>query len=329
LAKINEELIELGLKKKADYAAGLKTPSWKELGEPYGLQGNDVRIMVQNYERRNGLLKGKYETGRDRILIISDLHIPDHKEGMILDIIKQNSKVNLIIMNGDILDCNAVSSWYDEHISILDYEMKIAHDLLTKIRSITNAKIVLVKGNHEQRVNKFYAANAKAMGTAVVETEILYKLANGFIIKDRKHPKIRTTYDAIPDVEYCDARSFLYGDLLCNHPSMFRKDNMKTVKVMWEEKLKNKYPEANVVVIGHTHQLGLIHYEDGRVLIEGGCTCEPAKYADQDDKPYKIQQYEYIYLEMKNKQVDINSIKMQYLGCDILPGNETEMDEEI
>lgn len=317
------EIIAQGIAKKE----GKLDKSWKEIGEPYGLQGNDVRILTQNYQRKHGLLKGKYEAGRERVLIFSDSHVPDHKEEMILDMVKGHPKLDLIIINGDFLDCKAVSAWYDENISILDHEMILGYDLLKKIRAITKARIMLVKGNHENRVNTHYAKNAKAMGSSVVETEILYKLAYGFTIKEKKTGK-RVDYPALPNVDYCDARSWLYGDLLVNHPSVFRKQNMGTVKLMWDEKLKGKYPQAKVVVIGHTHQLGLIHYEDGRVLIEGGCTCHPASYADHDDRPYKIQQYGYVYLEMKDKEVDIKSIKLGYLGCDVLDRpDRPEIDE--
>lgn len=315
------DIIAQGIAKKD----GKLDKSWKEIGEPYGLQGNDVRILTQNYQRRNGLLKGKYEAGREKILIFSDLHIPDHKEEMILDFVKEHAKVDLIILNGDILDCHAVSAWHNEDVSVLDHEMIMAHDLLTKIRAITKARIMMVKGNHEQRVNTHYAKYSKSMGTAVVETEILYKLAHGFTIKGKKSGK-RKDYPAIPGVEYCEARSWMYGDLLVNHPSAFRKNPMCTVQLMWEEKLKGKYPTAKVILIGHTHQLGLVHYQDGRILIEGGCTCFPASYADADDRPFKIQQYGYVYLEMKNKEVDINSIRIQYLGCDVLPDRDYSND---
>lgn len=315
------DIITQGIAKKE----GKLDKSWKEIGEPYGLQGNDVRIMTQNYQRKHGLLKGKYEAGREKILIFSDLHIPDHKEELILEFVKEHAKVDLIILNGDILDCHAVSAWHNEEMSVLDHEMTLAHDLLTKIRSITKARIMMVKGNHEQRVNTYYAKHAKSMGTAVVETEVLYKLANGFSIKGKKSGR-RKDYPAIPGVEYCEARSWLYGDLLVNHPSSFRRNPLGTVQLMWDGKLKSKYPGAKVVLIGHTHQLGMCFYEDGRVLIEGGCTCYPASYADADDRPFKIQQYGYVYLEMKNKEVDINSIRVQYLGCDLLPDKASSND---
>lgn len=314
-----EKLIELGLKKKA---GELKGTSWNDIGAPFGLDGEAARQIVKKYCRKNGLLKGKYEAGRLKILIISDLHVPDHKREMILQIIKENAHVDLIILNGDILDCKAVSAWYNEEISILDHEMIEAHALLTKIRQLTKAKIVLVKGNHEQRVNRYYAQNAKAMGTSVIETEILYKLANGFTVRyaDKKRKdEIRNVFKPIENVEYCESRSYMIGDLLVNHPSIFRKDYMKTVFIMWNERLKTKYPNAKVIVIGHTHQLGMVHADDGRVLIECGCTCNPASYADQDDRPFKVQQYGYVYLEMKDGVTDLDSIDARYLGHDVLP----------
>jgi predicted phosphodiesterase len=322
-------LIEQGILKRD----GKLSITWEELGQQFGMDGEAARQVVKHYCKRNGLLKGKFENGKDRILIISDLHVPDHQEEMILDIIRRHKDVSMIILAGDILDCHAVSAWMNEEMTILDHEMITAHDLLMKIRAITKAKMVLVKGNHEQRVNAHYAKNAKSMGTAVVETEVLYKLANGFEIKlheggtGKKKVTKRVKYEAIEDVEYADARTYIYGDLLVNHPSIFSKDHMKTVARMWTEKLKNKYPHVKVVAIGHTHQLGMVHHEDGRVLIETGCTCFPASYADQDDRPFKLQQYGYVYLEMKNLEVDIDSIKVKHLGHDNLETNYDNLDD--
>ena len=153
------------------------------------------------------------------------------------------------------------------------------------------------------------------MGTSVVETEILYKLATGFTIKNKKE-KIRITYEPIDNIEYCEGRTYVIGDLLINHPSTFRKDYMKTVFIMYNEKFKNKYPNVKVFICAHTHQIGQIFVDNGTVLIESGCVCNPMSYADKDDKPYKFQQYGYIYLEMKDNKVNIDSIKIKYLGHD-------------
>jgi predicted phosphodiesterase len=316
-------MIELGLEKRA----GKLNLTWQEIGDKFGVDGESVRQAVKYHLQKEGKLQGKFEAGREKILILTDQHIPNHQESMILDIIRKNKDVDTIILGGDVLDCHAVSSWYDENITILDHELIEAHKLLMKIRAITKAKIVLVKGNHEQRVNNHFAKNAKVMGSAVVETEILYKLAHGFTVK-YTNLKQRTCYEPIENVMYSEGRSFYYGDLLVNHPSIFRKQNMATVKIMWEEKLKNKYPDAQVIVIGHTHQLGLVYYEDARILIEAGCTCFPNAYADNDDRPFKLQQYGYVYLEMKDGVCQKDTIKITYLGHDDLTPKEEDVEDE-
>jgi len=292
----------------------LITESWEDLAKRFDFSsGENLRSWFKRQRKKMGLLKSNNKN--EKILIISDLHIPDHKEKLVLDIIKDNSSVDKIIMLGDILDCTAVSSWYNEDISILDYELIKAHELLCSIRKITKAKIILVKGNHEERVNTYYSKNAKIMGSAVVETEILYKLANGFSIK-YKNKNQRIEYQPIKDIEYCNGRTYIIGDLLVNHPSFYRKDYMKTVCVMYNEKFKDKYPNVNVIIMGHTHQLGLVFAQNGKVLIESGCLCNPMSYTDKDDKPFKMQSYGYVYLEIDDKKVDINSIKLKYLGYD-------------
>lgn len=306
--KVNSKLIKLGL----DKINKKNTYTWDEIGAMFNVSGEKARQMVKNYRYNNNLIAdSKYEKGRDRILIMSDLHIPDHNEELILNTIQENKNVNLIILAGDILDCKAVSSWANEEITILDLEMIEAHKLLRKIREITKAKIVLVKGNHEQRVNRHYAKFAKLLGSSVVETEILYKLANGFTIKTTEdffeYPKIK-------NVEYAGGLSFLYGDLLVNHPATFSKINMKTIVTMYKEKFKDKYPRAKNIIIGHTHQSGMLHIEKGITLIECGCMCKAMSYAAQDDKPMGIQQNAYVYLEMQDGIVDKSTIQLKHLG---------------
>lgn len=304
-----DKLIELGIKKINNE---IKTP-WNDIGVLFGMSGEDARQYVKVHRMKTGILKGKYEKGRERILIMSDMHVPDQDEERILEAIEEHKNVNMLILAGDILDCKAVSSFYDEQISILDKELLDGYWLLKKMREITKAKIVLVKGNHEHRVNRNYAANAKSLGTALVETEILYKLANGFDIKFGETGE-RIHYEPIEDVFYCGARSFVHGDLLVNHPSTFSKIPMRTITNMYEGKFKYKYPKAKVIVIGHTHQAGIVHRDDGTVLIEDGCTCFNMSYAEQDDRPMGATQFGYVYLEMKDKIVDRSTIKLTCLG---------------
>ena len=155
--KNKDKLIKLGLK-KINNEINL---SWKKIGELFNLEGEQARQIVKSYRYQNKEVKGKYEKGKLKFLILSDLHVPDHDEETILKVITENKYVDVIILNGDIIDCKAVSSFNDQDISILDSELLQAYWLLKKIRAITSAKIILVKGNHEQRVNREYAKKAK------------------------------------------------------------------------------------------------------------------------------------------------------------------------
>lgn len=310
MTKTNEQLIEIGLKKINKEI----NSSWKEIGAMFSMTGEDARQYVKNYRYKNKEVKGLYEEGKQKFLIFSDLHIPDHNEKLILEVVKKHKYVDYIILAGDILDCAAVSSFDSEGLSILDKELIEAHWLLRKVRGITKAKIILVKGNHEQRVNRHYAKNAKLLGSALVETEILHKLVTGFEVKFGESKTTKVQYEPIKDVYYANSRTFTYGDLLVNHPSTFSKIPMRTVTNMYEGRLKYKYPDAKVIIIGHTHQTGMIIKDNGVMLIEDGCMCHNMSYAEADDKPYGAQQNSYVYLEMINKVVDQSSVQLRLLG---------------
>lgn len=284
--------------------------SWNEIGALYGCTGEQVRCWFNHQRYAKGEIKGKYEQGKENILIMSDLHVPEHDEEHILNVCEKHKTVDMLILGGDIIDCAGVSAWTSEGITLLDHELIEAHKLMKKIVAIMNkdCKIILVKGNHEHRVNSMFAKNAKQLGTAIVETEILYKLANGFTVFNRNE-NIRIQYPGFENVLYCESRTFVYGDLLINHPSVFSKIPLNAIKNMYENTFKYKYPQCNVFLMGHTHQLGMCYRDDGVVLGETGCMTFKHDYANDDTKPYGATQLGYFTLEMKDKKVDINSIK--------------------
>lgn len=306
-----DKLRELCEKKKN----GKINLSWNEIGDIYGCTGEQVRCWYNHARYKKGEIKGLYEPGKESILIMSDLHVPEHDEKKILETCEKHKNVSMLILGGDIIDCAGVSAWTSEGITLLDHELIEAHKLMKKIKSIMNpnCRIVLVKGNHEQRVNRMFASNAKQLGSAVVETEILYKLANGFTVHNRNE-NVRIQYPAFENVFYCEERTFIYGDLLVNHPNSFSKIPLNVAKNMYENTFKNKYPQCRVFLMGHTHQFGMCFRDDGIVLGETGCMAFKQRYADDDTRPYGEAQNGYFTLEMVNKKVDINSIKAWSLG---------------
>ena len=252
-------------------SSGELDASWDSVGSFFDCTGEQVRCWYNKQKQKTGALKGKYEQGRERILVMSDLHVPEHDEEMILNTLKKHKDISMLILGGDVIDCKAVSSFLDSGISMLDNELIQAHFLLMKMKKIVpdDCKIILVKGNHEHRVNSLFSKQAKQLGSAIVETEILYKLAHGFTVHNR-HTNVRSQYPEIDNVFYCEDRTFVYGDLLINHPNVFSKNPLMAIKNMYESVFKFKYPQCNVFLMGHTHQLGICFRDTGVVLGEIG-----------------------------------------------------------
>ena len=84
--KNKDKLIKLGLK-KINNEINL---SWKKIGELFNLEGEQARQIVKSYRYQNKEVKGKYEKGKLKFLILSDLHVPDHDEETILKFITEN-----------------------------------------------------------------------------------------------------------------------------------------------------------------------------------------------------------------------------------------------
>lgn len=295
--------------------SGKINDSWNKLGKKYGCTGEQVRCWYNKLQIANGQLKGKYEQGKERILVMSDLHVPEHDEEMILKTIEKHKDISMLILGGDIIDCKAVSSFLDSGISVLDSELIQAHFLIRKIQRILSkqCKIILVKGNHEHRVNTLFNKQVKQMGSAIVETEILYKLANGFTVQNR-HTNVRSKYPKLENVFYCEDRTFVYGDLLVNHPAVFSKNPLQAIKNMYENTFRFKYTQCKVFLMGHTHQLGICFRDNGVLLGETGCMSYKHDYANDDTRAYGSAQLGYITFEMLEKKVQIETIKVHSLG---------------
>lgn len=102
--------------------------------------------------------------GPCRVLVVGDSHIPYHDAGSLRIAIEsaKASKVNVILLNGDTLDCHAVSFWQtDPRERDFKNELGMCRDFLEHIRdSFPKAEIIYKLGNHEERWEKFMISKA-------------------------------------------------------------------------------------------------------------------------------------------------------------------------
>lgn len=100
-------------------------------------------------------------------LLMSDIHIPHHDKAAIEVAVKEGKrrKANVIILNGDILDCYSISRFDKDpsHPKLLE-EIRMGQQLFKYLRAqFPSARIIWKEGNHEERFGMFIRNNAPAL----------------------------------------------------------------------------------------------------------------------------------------------------------------------
>lgn len=119
--------------------------------------------------------------GDTRALILSDIHIPYHRKRPITMAIKYGKyrRVDTIILNGDILDCYAISKWEtDPRERNFPEELEVLEKFFRYLRSeFPHAKIVYKLGNHEERWESYMIRKSpELIGVKEFQIENLLKL---------------------------------------------------------------------------------------------------------------------------------------------------------
>lgn len=252
----------------------------------------------------------------ERVLVLSDLHIPFHKEEDIINIVKEHSNVKTIIFAGDVLDCFSVSSFPKEmHIPLYE-ELKEASTLLKKIDRLTpNIKKIVFRGNHEFRFKR-YLAKFQSEFSPMISDDVLEILKNGFTYRDCRN--VKKHIEPLSDnYKIIDSWYYIYKDLVLAHPTSFSKIPMRTC-VSTYDYFKNQGVDFNALAIGHTHKAGSVIH-GGTLLCELGCLCNQMDYANNGNVNHTPQTNGYGVFIFKDNKVDICNSGTKYIhtGSDI------------
>lgn len=253
----------------------------KETGQSFGESAyrkeyaafNRGRLYERNHQEQNV---------STRILTISDLHIPFQKP--IETFAAYAGAVDILQLNGDILDCQSISKFSKSYrISPLE-EMIIARQYLIElIDFIQPKKVIAVYGNHDIRLGAYLAKNLdNELQELMPETALDYIFVDGFTHYDRRE-HVKKHYDPLCDVfadtgieiEYCNKWYVQIGNTIFCHPRAFSSNPMKTAEkaMLW---FRNQGFVFNSLVMAHTHRVG--SYKIGNTTIyEQGAACNTAK----------------------------------------------------
>ena len=272
----------------------------------YGIDMNpeSVRYYLTRKDKPKLTAKDKLaEDGIEKVLVISDLHIPYHRND-VLDIVrKHKDEVNLIVLNGDIIDCKPISKYVELGRGTLIDEMAACHTALKQIDDITpDIKKVMTLGNHEVRMAKYMASKPSELNKLHTDN-ILKEIVDGF--KKVDHEKGQVIYfDSLENYEVLDNWYYQYNGMICCHPISFSKIPARTAYNAVEYFVRNGF-NFDTCLVAHTHHYGSC-FNLGKYCVETGCLCQPMDYAATGKLNYVPQTCGYHLAVFKDGKYDVN-----------------------
>lgn len=288
-----------------------------ENGQSYG--ESCYRKEWQSFNRGRLYERELIERGvKTRILCISDIHFPFAKP--IETFCDYVGRVDILLLNGDILDCAAISKFTKMYRTSPIEEMIGARQyLIDLIEYIQPKQVIATYGNHDSRLGAYLAKNLDTdIQELLPETALDYLFVDGFTHYDRKL-RTKTHYDPICEVfedikvEYVGNWHCQVGDVIFCHPRAFASNPMKTAeKAMYF--FRNEGKQFKALVMAHTHRVG--DYKIGNTKIyEQGAACETDKMNYNDGMLINSQKQGFAYIcldkdgnnmEDKTKVVGLN-----------------------
>ena len=234
-----------------------------------------------------------------RILCISDMHIPFNRD--IKEFFKYKGKVDILVLNGDIIDNYSMSSFTKMYRLSLVEELIRARELLIElIEEIKPKKVTVVTGNHEIRLGKKIADKIGSDLLDLMPRDALaFLFDTGFNYYDRIK-KCKTVYTPIDEEVDCEVNYVgnfwtKEGKTIFVHPQAFRGTTLGTVGKAYDY-FTAIGEDFQSIIMAHTHKLGMYVMND-KYLYEQG-TCANLNHMDYQDlklpKSSQVNGYMYI-----------------------------------
>jgi predicted phosphodiesterase len=259
-----------------------------------------------------------------KILSMSDIHFPIARTDLLQAIIQQHKDADVCVLNGDLFDGYAFSSYKKEKkiSALVEYQSVLNFVLLCK--NIFKL-VVLIDGNHDIRSTRYLKdLGATDETIAVLRPNLMARISHGEELDSDGHV---VKYHDMSNVHY-DPRESWYakiGKTIFAHPSTKDSGRPGATALKVSEYFSNRYDagEVDSIVVGHTHRFykGVIGRQ---LLIEQGCLSSLAMYSHEPSLKYTstaINGYAVVYQD-ENGNTLFNETTPVYLGH-VLPPKKT------
>ena len=215
------------------------------------------------------------------ILSVSDMHIPFQLPINLLN--EYIGKIDVLQINGDVVDCQALSKFPKQYrISPMEEMILGRQYLIDLISYIKPKKVICNWGNHDKRFSAYFAKN---LDTDILEllpdTSLELIFEDGFKHYDKRngtkvwYEPIKNLFDNI-EIQYIDDWKSRIGKTIFVHPSAFRQGILATADKAKDFLQDTETEIFDCVCMAHTHSVG-----DGKKgnirLIEQGAFCDVNK----------------------------------------------------
>ena len=283
-----------------------KERTWDDVAAQLNAEfGTDVsssayRKCYQYYTLMNDALTVKRESAvATRILSISDTHVPF--ELPLEKLSAYRNRVDILQLNGDICDCQAISRFNKVYrISPMEEIINARKYIIDMIEYLQPKKVVITYGNHDLRFQNYIAKNVDSEILELMpKTSLELIFVDGFNhYNKREGTKIwyEPIQNVFPNVEidYTDNWWTQIGDTIFAHPSAFSSGVLKTAeKAMYF--FRNEGLIFKELVMAHTHRVGEYYIGNTRI-IEQGAFCDVTKNNYTDGQLYNSQKEGFVYL---------------------------------
>lgn len=234
----------------------------------------------------------------NRILAISDLHVPFQLP--VDTFASYAGKVDTLVLNGDIGDCQAISKFPKTYrVSPMEELIQARMYLIDLIAMLHPKMVVCTFGNHDIRFQHYLAKN---LDTDILElmpqTSLELILVDGFRHYDKRsltkvyYPPLQEVLNDV-DVQYADRWFCQIGDTIFCHPYTFSSGIMQTANKAMQY-FRNEGYDFKQLVMAHTHRIG--SYKIGNTMLyEQGCCCDVDKLHYGDGKLVSSQKEGFLY----------------------------------
>lgn len=255
--------------------------------------------------------------GHKKILVISDTHIPFHNQELLVKTVEQHKDADICLVAGDFMDCYSVSRFSKKHNIPLSKEIEQA-TLVMEYLASTFPEVIILEGNHTDRVRKYFEARIDASLMFLVQYDILEMMAHSY-----DNVRISNDHYLFPngngeaDIGYF---TIIGKDFVVGH---FERSSVIPVRAVqysyewlssWQRLFK--IDEIRLFLQGHTHRLSKYPLNSGIPIIgETGCLCKVQEYTIGAGATYKAHLCGYWVVYQNKGKTDLNNSNFVLYEC--------------